>query len=419
MEPQNERKNSFNFEIALKQFSLESERLDWIYQSLEKRFDSIQKSLNESQLHLSARLAELNFINIYFKKILDHISQGILFINSQGIVTTYSRAAQNILGVEEKKLLFHPFHPLFSDDFFGFSLTNALQTQISPKMSHIKWQKSLEEELQLEIETTFVFDVTPFAIDSFCVKQSFSHGLLIIIRDVTEMRRLQLVVNRHDVLKELGEMAAHLAHEIRNPLGGIKGFASLLYQDLQNQPNLQPLAAQILQGTDSLNHLVTTILNYTRIPELSLEETELIGFFQALKQWIEADPAWNQQINFTVHCEENQLIASIDRSLFKSAMLNLIINASQAISEKGSIYIEIKKQESNALIAISDTGCGINPANLSKIFSPFFTTKARGTGLGLAEVHKVIQTHAGEITVNSKLGEGSCFRVKIPLKIKE
>ena len=159
-EPQNERKNSFNFEIALKQFSLESERLDWIYQSLEKRFDSIQKSLNESQLHLSARLAELNFINIYFKKILDHISQGILFINSQGIVTTYSRAAQNILGVEEKKLLFHPFHPLFSDDFFGFSLTNALQTQISPKMSHIKWQKSLEEELQLEIETTFVFDVT-------------------------------------------------------------------------------------------------------------------------------------------------------------------------------------------------------------------------------------------------------------------
>jgi len=407
-------------EQSLKQFSLESERLDWVYQNLEMRFDAIQKNLHESHIRMSAKLAELNFVSIYLKTILDNISQGMIFIDTQGVVTTYNAAAQKILGVNEKKLLFHSFDQVFSDDFFGFSLKEAIKTQVCPKTNYVNWCRSSDEKFELEIETTFV--VVDTGVNSLESQSSFgpsAHGLLIIIRNLTEMRRLQIIVNRHDVLNELGEMAAHLAHEIRNPLGGIKGFATLLHEDLKDQPSLQTMASNILQGTDNLSHLVTAILSYTRTFQLNLERVELVKFFDELKFFVEADPSWNSQIHFTIYSKENEIFASVDSQLFRAAMLNLILNASQAMTGQGKLTVSVEEHLNEVSILISDTGSGISGENLNKIFSPFFTTKSAGTGLGLAEVHKIIQAHSGSIGVDSEIGKGTSFKVKIPLKVKE
>jgi len=415
-----EEKKISDLKQAFKQFSLESERLDWIYKNLEMRFNSIQENLNQSHLRMSAKLAELNFVNIYLKTILDHISQGMIFIDKQQIVTTYNVAAQEILGVEEKKILFHPFNQVLPDDFFGFSLKEALHMRTCPKTNYVNWCRSADEKFELEIETTFVLVETPLNPTFLNTTSTASvHGLLIMIRNLTEMRRLQLIVNRHDVLKELGEMAAHLAHEIRNPLGGIKGFASLLCQDLKDQPDLQKMAQHIVEGTDSLTHLVSAILHYTRSFQLNWERVNLIKFFEELKVFVEADSSWHSGIQFAIQALNPECFVSIDLQLFRAAMLNLIINSSQAMTQGGNLVVSISENKEEMSILIRDTGEGIKPENLNKIFSPFFTTKSTGTGLGLAEVHKIIQAHHGTIQVESELKKGTVFTIKIPIKVKE
>lgn len=403
---------------AYKQFSLESARVEWIYQNLEARFTKIQDNVQQSHIKLAGKLAELEFVSRYLETILDQISQGILFIDLNGLVSTYNAAAQQILGIPEKELLFHSLTDFFDDAFLGFSLKNALSSKECSKHSFISWKRPDGKVLELEIEAACV-SMKPqmVPIDYLKAPDSSIQGLLILIRNVTEMRKLQLIVNRHNLLAELGEMAAHLAHEIRNPLGGIKGFAQLLYQDLQDRSDLQKMASYIIEGTDNLNGLVTAILQYTRPFQPKLEDVNLVSFIEEIKLFMLADPKWNASIIFTIQSTQPELWIALDPQLFRSALLNLFVNAAQAMPQGGSLQVFIEKCDSEVVIKVQDTGSGIASDDLKKIFSPFFTTKPTGTGLGLAEVQKVIHAHHGGLEVDSKLGLGTCFTIKIPLTI--
>ncbi len=409
--------DSFNLEQAFKQFSLETERLEMTYQNLQERFKAVQQTLQESHTRLAGKLAELDFVSRYLEAILHHISQGIIFIDLNGIVTTYNAAAQQILLIPEKDLLFHPFTEFFDDRFLGFPLQEAFATKQSPKNSFLSWNQNGQIK-ELEVEATFVSmsqQAYPLAH-----RQSSSppiQGLLVLIRDMTTFRRLQQVASRHDRLKELGELAAHLAHEIRNPLGGIKGFANLLQQELHERPDLQQMASYIGQGADDLNRFVSQVLVYARPFQLHIENIDLIPFIEEIRQLMQADSAWNSTINFTVQSPVSHLVVPLDPQLFKSALLNLFVNAVQAMPDGGQLTVWIKPESSWVTIRVEDTGIGIAKENLSKIFSPFFTTKETGNGLGLAEVHKAIQAHQGWIEVQSEVGKGTHFIVKIPLKL--
>lgn len=403
---------------AFKQFSLETSRLEWIYHNLEARFKGIQASVQESNIRLAAKLTELDFITRYLETILNHISQGIVFIDLNGIVTTYNVAAQDILAIDEKELLFHAFTDFFPDSFLGFSLKESIILKTCPKNSFISWTRPDGKKFDLEIEATFVsMRKAMVPLDYREAPASNIDGLLILIRNLTEMRQLQMIVNRHDYLKELGEMAAHLAHEIRNPLGGIKGFASLLHQDLEGKPELQKMAGHIMEGTDNLNRFVNAILQYTRPFQPILEWTDLIPFMEDIKLCLQADRSWNPQITFSIHAVQPKCLVQLDPQLFRSAMLNLFVNAMQAMPDGGLLTVNIDCRETYVEIEVKDTGIGIAKENLKKMFSPFFTTKTSGTGLGLAEVQKVVQAHGGTIEVQSENGQGACFTIKIPLKL--
>lgn len=402
---------------AYKQFSMESLRLEWVYQNLEARFKHIQQNVQDSHARLAGKLTELDFISRYLETILDHISQGIIFIDLNGSVTAYNAAAQQILNIPEKEFLFHSFTDFFEDDFFGFPLKESFVTKICPKMSFITWKRSDDRLFELEIESTFVtMKAADMPIDYREAPSSSIQGLLVLIRNVTEIRQLQTIVNRNDLLKELGEMAAHLAHEIRNPLGGIKGFASLLHHDLAERTELQQMAAYIMQGTDHLNRLVTAILQYSHPFQPHLEKVDLIHFVEEIKLFMLTDQTWKPEMRFIVSSRWNELNLLVDPQLFRSALLNLFVNAVQAMPNGGQLSVLIDKNDREVMIEIQDTGVGINNEDAKKIFSPFFTTKVSGTGLGLAEVQKVVQAHGGSIEVRSEVGKGSCFTIRIPIK---
>lgn len=405
------------FQQLYKQFILETDRVERVFSGIQGRLNAIQSQLQEDRLKFDAKLAELQFIGHYLDVIVNHISQGLIFIDATGMITTWNPAASLLLGKMSEMVLFHSFWEFFSDQLFGFSLKEVLQTRKCPSLSFITLNQE-GKQVQLEIETTFVeSSAEQSPLNQRMGSPPLIQGLLILMRNLTEVRRLQLLADRHERLKEVGELAALVAHEIRNPLGGIKGYASLLCQDLASQPHLQQMAGSILEGVESLNRFINHILNYTRPFQPQLETTNLVPFIQELLELIKMDQAFHSQVVCSMQTSCPIVEVPIDRALLKSALLNLLVNALQAMPNGGDLIVEMDQTEGEALIKIKDTGVGIASEHLQKIFSPLFTTKISGNGFGLAEVHKVVQAHQGTIDVQSQINSGTTFTLKLPKKI--
>lgn len=406
---------------ALKQFHLETEHLEEVFQGLTQQYKSVEKKIEESDTQLYSKVMELDFTTGYLNAILDHISQGILFLDFQGIITTCNHAAEKILEIPAKELLFHSFWEKFRDDFFGFSLKKILQEKNSPILSYISIEVATGKKIELEVETTLVAMEQNAYNDlalSTLQKGNSTRGLLILFRNITEIRKLQEITQRNHRLKDLGEMAARLAHEIRNPLGGIKGYASLLEEDLKKQPDQHKMAAKIVEAADSLNCFVSAVLDYSRSYQPKIEMTDLVTFLKELLHLIEADPARMKNVQTHFKTSLTNLQAPIDHFLIRSALLNLMVNALQAMPNGGTLTLELSEENNEATILVKDTGIGISPENLEKLFTPFFTTKKWGSGFGLSEVHKVVEAHNGTINVASEVGHGTIFTIKIPLNIQ-
>lgn len=386
-------------------FSEETERLDRSYGKLREQFRAVNKKLEDTNERLRHKVHELHALTKYLDSLLGQMSQGLLFIDLHGDITTCNQAAAHILGQNQKSLLFSPFERHFSDTFFGFSVAQALQEQKAPKTLFVTIPSSKGEICEIEVNNTFLASTGKS-------ESTFAKGLIILLRDITEYRRLQIEASRKDRLQALGEMAAQVAHEIRNPLGGIKGFAALLARDLKQQPKLCHLAEQIVCGADTLDRLVAHVLHYSRPVQLQKVAQPLAPLLADLKEVLIADRTLPSHINFTLE-NRSSACAYVDADLLKGALLNLLRNGIQAMGEGGTLTLSLKQEPEAVVIEVRDTGVGIPQEHLKKLFSPFFTTKPDGNGLGLAEVHKAIQAHGAEILVQSKVGQGTLFTIRL------
>jgi PAS domain S-box-containing protein len=389
---------------AFKLFSRETNNLKAEYAILKQRFENVNEELEKTNIVLRKKIKERNIVSNYLSSILKNISQGIIFIDSDGVIITINNAAQKILGIVQEKLLFKTFWSNFSDDFFGFSMRKSLNLGISHNLNYITLSSNEKTQKQIEISTTFIHD------------KYASQGMIVVLRDISEIKRLELVANRNDRMRELGEMAASVTHEIKNPLGGIRGYASLLYRDLENSKHLQEMAGHIIEGTKSLERLVNNVLHFSRPIKATLVPCNISLVIQEIINFIKVDPSFPKEILLECHIPKEKFLVSLDKELFKSAILNLIINATQAIENFGKITISLIKNNASCMIGISDTGKGIEQKNLENIFSPFFTTKKHGNGLGLSETFKIIQAHCGTIDVRSRVDLGTTFTIILPTK---
>lgn len=374
---------------AFNLFSEEAARLKNAYSKLQERFQTVNQELG-------VKAANLTRLTGYLTNILKNISDAILFVDLEGTVTLYNTAAQKILGKDAENVLFKKFWDVFPDGHFGFSMREALKFGISHKLLYRK---------EMEISTTFVYE-----------GPKIYHGMILVFRDISEKQKLQLIAGRNDRMKELGEMAATVAHEIRNPLGGIRGYAALLFRDLRDQPNLQEMAANILEGTKSLEKIVSTILHYSKQVEIQAQTLDLGAFLKQVGKFVKVDPAFPGNVRMSLHIPDIPALVPFDPVALKSALLNLIFNAIQAMPQGGELTISLLMMASTCQINIADTGVGIEDEQLSMLFSPFYTTKKGGNGLGLVETQKIIQAHLGAIDVRSKVGKGSTFTITLPLK---
>ncbi len=400
---------------AFELFNQETSRLEAAYAALQKQFHDVNSELEKTNSALQDKVTELDSLSSYLHSILSNITQGLLFIDMKGIVRTYNPAAETILDVAAQRVLARPFWEQFPDDFFGFSVKEILSSHrpLASTSSIIKLSEGGNREV--EVEMTFVNP--PEEEDGVKERnRGQAQGLILLIRDITEIRRLQQIASRNDRLKELGEMAARMAHEIRNPLGGVKGFALLLERDLIDLPDQKQMAAYIVEGTEIINQLVSNILNYARPLQLELTPIDFTKLFEELKKHFLATYKVDSQIQIKTSVQPMHTPVLLDEHGFHLALLNLMLNGIQAMPEGGLLSLNAQQRLGETIITVSDTGIGIAPENRDKLFSPFFTTKVDGNGFGLAEVYKIVQAHGGVIEVESQIGKGTTFSIKIPIK---
>lgn len=398
---------------AFELFCQETSRLEAAYSALKQEFRSVNLELEETNEQLNQKVFELHQLTQYLENILSHISQGLLFIDLRGNITTFNPAAETILEKSRLELRGAPYSQFFSDKMFGFSMHEALQTKEAPSFTRISISSaSGKQEKLLDVETRFI--LRPGSEHD---SNQEVNGLIITVRDITELNRLEVLASRHDRMKDLGLLAAEVAHEIRNPLGGIKGFASLLKRDLKSQPELEKMASYIIEGTDSLNDFVTQVLNYSRPVKPHFSRIKMSDLILETKAMIDLDSNLTQKPHFDIQIYPDDLEVSLDYQMVKGALLNLFVNSTQAMPQGGTLRIRGILDKNDLLIEVADTGIGIPKENVEKIFSPFFTTKPDGNGFGLAEVHKVVQAHGGQIDVTSQEGKGTTFKIKIPQKV--
>jgi len=220
-------------------------------------------------------------------------------------------------------------------------------------------------------------------------------------------------LRRSEKLSTLGEMAAVLAHEIRNPLGSIRGTAEILRDDyLPGDPKHEFIEIQIKE-TERLNHVVEEFLRMARPQATEMKRCSLRNELESIVTLVLND-ARHRGILLTFEPPDDEITIMGDGEKLRQAFLNIIINALQATASGGRVSIELQQRDSDIEIRFNDSGSGIPPEVLDRIFDPFFTTKAEGTGLGLAVTRKIIGAHDGTLTVESESGKGTSVIVKLP-----
>jgi len=220
---------------------------------------------------------------------------------------------------------------------------------------------------------------------------------------------------RASQLSALGELAAGLAHEIRNPLGSIRGTAEIVRDPATPDRQREEFTSILVQEVDRLNQVVTNFLEFARPDPVGKQSHDLN---KLLEELVELSAVECQRNHVAVDLKTASLPAMpLDADQLKQVFLNLILNAVQAMPEGGTLQIETERLEHSVAVSVADSGAGIPAAIQSKIFNPFFTTKQSGNGLGLAISQRIVQAHGGQIEVVSQ-NQGACFRVLLPLRLE-
>jgi signal transduction histidine kinase len=218
---------------------------------------------------------------------------------------------------------------------------------------------------------------------------------------------------RRERLAALGEMAAGVAHEIRNPLSGINLFASVLCRDLGDRPDCRRLAEKIVSGVRTLERIVGDILAFAGPASVESRPVSVAEVVEAVVELVEPERrASNTTIHVAPHVSGVRVAADFDQ--LQRALLNIVRNALEAAGRDGNVWISVSAEPGadETAIEVADDGPGIDPAIRERVFNPFFTTKDTGTGLGLAIVHRIAEAHGGRVSLETHSGGGALVRLR-------
>ncbi len=245
-----------------------------------------------------------------------------------------------------------------------------------------------------------------------------------IIRDITDRKKIEDQIRRSERLASIGELAASIAHEIRNPLGAISNSVCMLKRDLALNGDDQKLFEMVVEETDRLNSIITNFLTFAHPAAYHFVRSDILAIIDETLLLLQRDERFNEKIKIVKLYEDNIPKIYLDQNWIRKVFWNLLVNSIDAMPRGGRIYIHVRKPgmpgNEELEIIVSDTGKGMPPEVMKKIFEPFFTTKkTTGTGLGLSIVHRIVDNHGGVIDVKSERNKGTSFTIRLPIKNKQ
>lgn len=377
---------------AFRSFDDAASTLQQSYLTMTSRLEQLDVELADRNEALARNLRANEELREHLTAIVESLSTGLLVMDTNGIITRCNQAGEQLLGLAREQIVGCALTTCLKDarlDGDAYPLTTQHGAAVS--LSHRALQTN----------------------------DGLHAGSLVLIQDVTAVRELEDRLQRRNRLAAMGEMVGRIAHEIRNPLGSIELFASMLRRDLNGVPALRGYAEHISSSVQMMNRLLTNLLLYTK-PDCShgeWHETEVL-MLEALT--FAAHAVAQTRIDIRLEVDPGAVRIWCDAGQMKQVLLNLILNSIHAMPESGRLTLSACLREEQApggpaiRLSVSDTGVGIPAAQRSRIFDPFFTTRDEGTGLGLAIVHAIVEAHRGRIDVESVEGRGATFTIVLP-----
>jgi len=352
----------------------------------------------------------------YYANIIDSVGDGVLVTDLEGIVTLMNPAAEELTGMSRRQVQGHPFRIPFHD---APVLVEMVERTAVTGMN-------ISDYENIVLMTGGHPTPVNAATSPLLVGSGERIGVILIIRDLTNVRELERAVRQSDRLSSLGTLAAGLAHEIKNPLGGIKGAAQLLERELSDESEMREYTRIMLKEVSRVNRIVEELLALTSPRKLRVEAVNLhriIGDLCKLQRRAVGD----RKVIILQQFDPSIPSFLADEELLIQVFLNLIKNAVEAVGEVGLIRIVTRvhadyrmtqqgeRRTRMVAVDISDDGPGIPKEQQEQLFTPFFTSKATGTGLGLVICQKIVTEHRGILKVQSSPGKGTVFTVMLPL----
>lgn len=354
---------------------------------LSERFRTAGRELGESE-------RSLRILRNLHENIIQSLTSGVITLNLDGKIISANRTGLEILGISgEDKIL--------GKDLGQFMTGLHLEDLVSKKREQMLYTTPDGSMVTLGFSSSDLKDT-----------DDKTHGYIIIFQDLTEVKELEDRLRTSEKMALLGQLAAGLAHELRNPLSAISGAVEILSSDVKPTEDNLRLVRMASQEVERLNLLVEDFLILT-MPIQKL--TTLVDLGRIVNDTVESFAKTIRRGNIEIINQvENGIYVQADSYRLKQAVWNLLLNSVDAMPIGGLIIIKSKTEENNVVIEISDEGKGIDENFISRIFDPFFTTKEVGTGLGLAIVQKVIEGYNGNINVVSSRGKGATFVITLP-----
>ncbi len=240
-------------------------------------------------------------------------------------------------------------------------------------------------------------------------------GYVLLFKDLREVQSLQKALARSQRLASIGSLAAGVAHEIRNPLSSIKGFATYFKERYAHIPEDCNISTILIQEVDRLNRVVSQLLEFSRPVRIFRQKVSIADVIQSTLKLMERQ-ASAHSVEIHLQMDAGLPQVSIDPDQINQVLLNLLLNAVEAMPQGGAVEIRAAQDQDRLVIQISDSGAGIAETDLSRIFDPYFTTKPTGTGLGLPIVHNIVEAHGGDIRIESHSGKGAVVTIRLPIE---
>lgn len=347
-------------------------------------------------------------LDLLHRSIIESVDTGILTINLRGQIKSLNRAAAEITGLSFHKIENRSFSDIFPE---------------CPPLGEQQYADGNRSPTRTRFEMAFLTgagrklllggSVSPLRDPS-----GITIGSIIIFQDLTEINEMKESLEKSRRLAFIGEMAAGLAHEIRNPLASISGSIQMLKGNLTRNDTNAKLMQIILRGKDQLESFLKDFLLMARPAPGIREGLDVRETIRDVIESLRCISDWNELLEVTLLLADDPIFIQVNKTEIRQVIWNLILNAVQAMPEGGILRVEASpariEGRDGAEIRIGDTGCGIRDEDLQKIYEPFYTTRDTGTGLGLAVVNRIIEAYRGRIHMQSEPGKGTVFTIWLP-----